>query len=95
MNHCRLECSVLRLHPQKTGHMITSAVLVVLIRHFRNVNTSEKQAKYEQEEKSERVFLLFMAVKETLVFLCLPAAATRDTMDWETGSAKIWKIIKK
>ena len=65
----------------------SSAVLVVLIRRVAMLTLRARRAK--------GFLLLFMAVKEALVFLCLPTAATADMMYWEIGNAKIWKIIKK
>ena len=72
--------------------MNASPVLVVFIRVWRLVMLT--QAKYEQEERKPSCrrghsFHLY------LVYLCPPKAATTDTMYWETGKVKIWKIIIK
>jgi len=50
---------------------------------FSNVNNSEKQAKYEQEERKSSCQSSWQLKRLYLVFLCLPTATTMDMLYWE------------
>ena len=64
-----------------------------------DLNTSEKQAKYEQEEQKPLFQPSWPLKRPQFSFeSCLIVSAdspTTDTMYWETGNVKIWKVIKK
>ena len=90
-------------HSDHSEQAIASAVLPFYQdMAFSNVSTSEKQAIYEQEERRKHPFnlhdsrrILIISFYLYLVYLCPPTVAAMDTIYWEPGNVKIWKIITK